>query len=197
MLFERVADGRMSVTTILTLGTRLPCPDADRLIEECSGRSRSEIEWLLAQRFPRPEMFEWGTSAAPTAQAMSGNEPAPGRLDPMISSVSRSIPVPSKQDAKFTPLAEERVALQVTISRETQRKLERAKELLGHEVGKGDAAAILDRALDALVTELEKRKRGKHTRHRAGRAPAVDSPRYVPATHQAPSTAPAPTRTPS
>ncbi|MCE9628331.1 MAG: HNH endonuclease [Candidatus Eisenbacteria bacterium] len=183
VLFDMVVDGRMSLTTIIALSAKLPTPDAAGLIEECAGKSRSEIEWILAKRFPKPEMFEWGTSSESGAQQAPDNSVngiAPGRLVPSESQESGSIAAPAKPDARLTPLSEDRVALQVTISRATQQKLERAKELLGYEVAAGDAAALLDRALDALIVELEKKKYGKHTKHRAESAPESADPHYIP-----------------
>jgi 5-methylcytosine-specific restriction endonuclease McrA len=68
-----------------------------------------------------------------------------------------------------TPLAPERFALQVTISKSTHDKLRHAQELLSHAVPSGDVADVLDRALDALIGQLEKRKCGATDRPRTGR----------------------------
>jgi hypothetical protein len=47
--------------------------------------------------------------------------------------------------------------LQLTMSAETREKLRRAEDLLGRAVAPGDLAAVLDRALDALLEKLERR----------------------------------------
>jgi 5-methylcytosine-specific restriction endonuclease McrA len=39
---------------------------------------------------------------------------------------------------------------------------------------------LLDRALDALIVELEKKKYGKHTKHRAATASENSDPHYIP-----------------
>ena len=166
VLFAMLADGRLSLSTVLVLGPHLTSGNAPELIAECAGKSRSEIEWLLARRCPRPEMFEWGTEAAPRTDD-SGNLPAPGRLVPSFSPESGGIPVPLAAP-NGTPLGDDRVALQVTVTRATQQKLQRAKELLGFNVPANDTAAVLDRALDALIVALEKKRFGRHTRHRVG-----------------------------
>jgi 5-methylcytosine-specific restriction endonuclease McrA len=59
---------------------------------------------------------------------------------------------------KVTRLAPERFALQVTIAKSTHDKLRHAQELLSHAVPSGDLAQVLDRALDALIGQLEKSK---------------------------------------
>ncbi len=58
----------------------------------------------------------------------------------------------------MTPLAPERYALQVTISQGTHDKLRYAQALLGHQIVSGDVAEVLDRALEALIHRLERRK---------------------------------------
>jgi 5-methylcytosine-specific restriction endonuclease McrA len=78
-----------------------------------------------------------------------------------------------------TPLAPQRFALQVTIGQETHDKLRRAKELLAHTVRSGDVAEVLDRALDALIEKLERRRFGATDRPRACRSAAKG--RHIPA----------------
>jgi hypothetical protein len=85
-----------------------------------------------------------------------------------------------------TPLAPEQYALQATISKSTHDKLRYAQELLGHQVSASDVAGVLDRALDALIHGLERRKfaattkpsRG-HRRSLEGRHIAADVRRAV------------------
>lgn len=60
-------------------------------------------------------------------------------------------------DARREP---ERYLIRVTIDRNTHNKLRYAQELLSHAVPSGDVAQVLDRALDALITRLERRKLG-------------------------------------
>jgi hypothetical protein len=76
-------------------------------------------------------------------------------------------------------LAPQRFALQVTIPESTRAKLRRAQELLGHSLPSGDVAQLLDRALDALIEKLEKRKFGATAKPRVCKGSA--NPRYVPA----------------
>jgi len=55
----------------------------------------------------------------------------------------------------------------VTISESTRDKLEQLKDLLAHKIPKGDLGVILDRALDALLTEVHKQKTGIGAKPRA------------------------------
>ena len=60
--------------------------------------------------------------------------------------------------AAVTPLSPDRYKLQLTISGDTLEKLRLAKDMLGHAIPSGDDAAILDRALTALLVDLAKKK---------------------------------------
>jgi len=55
---------------------------------------------------------------------------------------------------------ETRYLLRVALSKATETKLRRAQALLSHAVPTGDVAEVLDRALEQLIAELEKRKAG-------------------------------------
>ena len=86
------------------------------------------------------------------------------------------VPVP----AVVAPLAPERYKIQFTASRETHDKLRHAQELLRHVVPSGDVAVVVDRALSALITQLEKQKCAATSRPRDGRTAAPGS-RHIPA----------------
>jgi len=78
------------------------------------------------------------------------------------------------------PLSPGRFALQVTIGQATHDKLRYAQSLLGHSVPSGDVALVLDRALDALIDQLEKRKIAAARLPRRQPRP-THGPRHVPA----------------
>ncbi len=86
---------------------------------------------------------------------------------------------PPAPPARVAPIAPQRFAMQLTISRETHDKLRRAQELLGHTVPTQDLAQVLDRALDALITKLEKQRFAKTDSPRKRRSRANGD--YIPA----------------
>src|SRR5678815_3821012 len=55
---------------------------------------------------------------------------------------------------RVAPISAQAFSVQVTIDAATHDKLRRAQELLGG----GDVAQVLDRAFDALIIQLEKKK---------------------------------------
>ena len=104
-------------------------------------------------------------------------EPVPAVL---VTNQLVSRPVESSAPrAKLTPLAPERFAIQVTVARTTHDKLRYAQELLGHAVPNGDVAQVLDRALDALIAQLERRRFAATARPRTRLGTPRD--RHVPA----------------
>ncbi len=89
-------------------------------------------------------------------------------------------PVPQAAPrAKVVPLAPQRLALQVTIRPETHDKRRRDKELPAHAIPSGDVAEVLDRALDALIEKLERRRYAATDRPRTRRSAAKG--RQIPA----------------
>jgi hypothetical protein len=57
-----------------------------------------------------------------------------------------------------TPLSPDRYKLQLTIGGDTLEKLRLAKDMLSHAIPSGDDAAVLDRALTALLVHLARKK---------------------------------------
>jgi hypothetical protein len=58
------------------------------------------------------------------------------------------------------PLSETRFHLEMTVSADVREKLKRATEMMRHQNPSGDPAVVLEKALDALITKLEKQSRG-------------------------------------
>src|SRR5207248_10128005 len=137
-------------------------------IEEATGRRKTEIEVLLARRFgivgsatgtsitPIASEVQWTlpeqTGAAHASLDRESDEGAPEHLPDLQSATATASP--------------ERYRLQVTIAKSTREKMDYARGLLSHAVPNGDVAQVLDRAFDALITQLEKRKAGATTRPR-------------------------------
>ena len=164
-----VAEGCLHLTGVVRLAPHLTADNVEALVAEASGKSKSELDVLLARLAPKADLP--GRLDRVVGQQVLVPEPpgAEGVLEP---------PHPADGTARLAPLAPERFALQMTISEATQRKLLRAQALLRHQVPSGDLAEVLDRALDALLDKVEGRKFGKTRTPRPAR-PCTDG-RYVP-----------------
>ena len=166
-IYGLLADGRLHVSAVVMLAPHLAPANADELLAAAIHRSKAQIEQLLAERFPQPDL---PTLVAPLVSPL-GVAPGPVNFSPAkhagpesgVTSVPASPPAPS---SRVAPLAPERYAIQCTVPKSTYEKLQHARELLGHAVPSGDLAQLLDRALDALNEKLERRKFAKAERPR-------------------------------
>jgi 5-methylcytosine-specific restriction endonuclease McrA len=123
-------------------------PDPVAVLRWAAGRSRREVEVLIAKLSPQPD--------APTVLRKVPCTPEPTRPTTSPASQVASLPAPRREVP--APLAPERFKLQVTLGGEAVEKLQLAQDMLSHLHPTGDVAAVLDRALDALLEELARAK---------------------------------------
>src|SRR3989475_9097334 len=55
-IFDALAEGRLHLSAVLMLAPYLTPQNADELLAAATHKTRAEIEPLLAQRFPRPDL---------------------------------------------------------------------------------------------------------------------------------------------
>jgi hypothetical protein len=120
------------------------------------------------RKLPAPRAPE--NSVLPSAAERKGQNDAAGAL----------VPPPATRPTVVVPLAPEYYKVQFTVSRETHDKLRRAQDLLRHSIPEGDPAAVFDRALTLLLSDLERAKLAAAERPRRSRASAAGS-RHIPA----------------
>jgi len=167
-------EGRVHLSGLVLLAPHLTPENIDELLAAATHRRKSEIELLIARRFPQVETLrlDEGISALAPISRQAG-EPAPGQV------LTQSAPVPAPGQVeprpRVAPISAQRFSVQVTIDGATHDKLRRAQELLGG----GDVARVLDRALDALIVQLEKKKFARVHKPRTSR-PATGK-RTIPA----------------
>ena len=161
VLRAAVAEGRLHLSGVLLLAAHLTDENADELVAEASGKSKAEIEILLARRAPRPDVAQRLERVA--VQALLVAEPG----GEVVLEPAPSVP------PRVAPLSEERFALQLTMSAATREKLLRAQSLLRHQVPTGDLSEVLDRVLDGFLDQVERKRFGKARSPRAGRPSRV------------------------
>ncbi|PYQ44171.1 MAG: hypothetical protein DMF77_07850 [Acidobacteria bacterium] len=196
IVLDMLETGTLSPTTARLLAKRLTDENHEALLAEASGKSKRQVEELLARHFPESDVRASvrrvsGSGAGPVA-AQEPPAPAPAlaesqsRMDSGSPSRASSSPTASAPALSAAPrpvvrsLAPERYEIRFTASAETCEKLRLAQDLLGHAVPSGDLAQVFDRALDVLVQELVKRKFAVTERPRPNRGQSDDS-RNIPA----------------
>jgi 5-methylcytosine-specific restriction endonuclease McrA len=204
-IFEALADGRLSLTAVVLLARHLTQDNVGELLAAASHRTTREIEALLAERFPSPDLptrivelsppapmmniepaaisencSSNGSSLESATHSMTPNRPSAASVQELSGRLSaRKVDEPSAP-ARVTPLAPGRFGMQVTITQEARDLLRHAQELLGYDVRLDDVAQVIELALAELVRALEKRKFCATENPRRGSARPLEGSRYVP-----------------
>jgi hypothetical protein len=189
LVFDLLANGSVTLTTICLLAPHLTEENHRRLLAASTHQSKRQVEELIAALRPQPTVpsmvrkLPTSTAVPRSASAMESGEadPAnamsplsPGVAAPQVASVPRTVP------GVVRPLAPERYKVQLTITSETHDKLRKVQDLLRHVVPSGDPAVIFDRAVTLLLRDLERQKLASVDRPRTGTTPASHG-RHVPA----------------
>ena len=152
-----LAAGDVTLTTIRLLAPHLTTANHLELLAAAAGKGKRQVQELLAQRFPEPDV-PWGVRSL--TGPMGTFIPAPAPL--------------------MRPLSPDRYHVTFTATGELCAKLELAKDLLSHVLPNGDPGPIFARALDLLVEDLVRQKYAVTAQPRPARGTALDS-RHVPA----------------
>ena len=166
------------------LSPHLTPENHEAVLARASGRSRREIEALVAELAPRPDVpssvrkLPGVTPPAPTprSRATAGNEAdgdEPARIGAADQRLRPPLPPPTRRPIIETT-SPERYRVQFTIGKESHDKLRRLQALLRREIPDGDPGAIFDRALALLLEKVEKAKLGRGDEAAAVRYPSRD-----------------------
>ena len=159
VILDMLAEGSVNLTAVRLLAPHLTPSNHREVLDSARGKKKPTLSPrpdvpASVRRLPtsRPTSVALGVpahaSASPVPAPVSVPTPAPG---------SPAHPLPVGPVA-VTPLSPDRYKLQLTIGGDTLEKLRLAKDMLGHAIPSGDDAAILDRALTALLVDLAKKK---------------------------------------
>ena len=172
LILELLAAGSVTLTSVRLLGRHLTAENHQSVLAKARDRRRHEIEALVAELAPRPDLPSAvrklpSPTAAPPSAEPTPTPPAAGPGPEVTSAAAASTaiaPSPSAPPATPRPivqaLAPERYRVQFTIGQEAHEKLRRLQALLRREIPDGDPGAIVDRALTVLLEKVEKAKLG-------------------------------------
>jgi 5-methylcytosine-specific restriction endonuclease McrA len=189
VLLEMLADGRLHVSGIAVLVKCLTPENRDRLLSLAVHKMKRQIEKLVAELHPRPDVpsamrkLPQRPSAATPDEALG--ELVPGTvLDSPPALVSDPLPCPvSAPVVVVEPLSPARYRVQFTAGEELHDDLERLRALLRSEIPDGDLAAIVGKAVRELRQRLDARRfaQTRSPRNTLVRPSTAASSRYVPA----------------
>ncbi len=177
-IIDAIADGRLHVSAVVMLAPHLTSRNSAELLEASSGKTKSEISLLLAERFPRADVPE-SVRALATICATEGLASIPTLASTLSPAPGQVISPPAPPRPMVAPLSPGRYELRLTLDEETHSLLRMAQELLGHAIPSGNIALVLKRALAKLVEVEEKRVFAASSRTRVRRGKPKG--RYVPA----------------
>jgi hypothetical protein len=205
VILDLLADGSLNLSTARLLAPHLRPDNFETVVAQARGRSKREVEALLARLAPRPDVaasVRQLPARAQTAPVRATPDPtatvlhtglavesAPGaNLPPSAAPDSRSLvrseivaaPQRPTDRPALTPLAPERYRVQFTIGAATHEKLRRAQDLLRREIPDGDPGALFDRALTLLLEDVARKKLAAAGRPRHRHSPPTRT-RHIPA----------------
>ncbi len=159
MVLEMLADGRLHLTGLSLLASRLTPENHAKLLDSAAGKTKADIELLVAAWFPKPDVPDQ-IEKLPAGGSAAGAQPSLG-----LGGASRpNAGGASEPRPAVTPLSEERFCVKFTGSAELKAKLEHARNLMSHQ--SRALEVVVERALDALIRELENKRFGKTDRPR-------------------------------
>ncbi|MCC6668381.1 MAG: HNH endonuclease, partial [Polyangiaceae bacterium] len=151
-VLDELASGAIHLTGLFLLSGHLTEDNAEQVLAEARGKSKRQIEELIARWFPRPDVATTITTVAPV--------PAQTELSTMSGAGNPAPPPPPAPRARLEPLSPVRVRVEFTAQAAFRDKLEQAQALLSHKVPSGDLATLLELGLDLLIAEETKRRSG-------------------------------------
>jgi hypothetical protein len=142
-MLDELRAGRIHLTGLFVVSHYATAANAGELLAEARGKTRRELERVLAARFPKADVAE--------------------KIAPQVA--GGAVPVGSgdlfqSKSGRMEALSARSFAVQFTASVELHGKIERARELLSHSIPDGDLARVIERAMDALIAQEERRRMG-------------------------------------
>jgi hypothetical protein len=191
-IFRMLGEGTLSLTTVQLLARKLTAENQDELLSAAAGRSKRDVQELLARHFPQPDVPATIRKLPPprSTVALPGAEALPVVVAPALStplSPSSAAPLalalpataPNHRPA-MTPLAPDRYLMAFTADTEMREMFDLAQDMLRHAIPRGATEEVMRRALKALVEELARQKFSATDKPRKIGGSAADS-RHIPA----------------
>jgi 5-methylcytosine-specific restriction endonuclease McrA len=169
-IFEALASRQVHLAGLRVLVPHLTEENHEAVLAEAAGKSKREIEELaarLAPKAPVPDVVRKlpERAALPLAGAVKSPASPPVARRPIVA-----------------PLSADTFQIQFTGSRQVRDKLRQAQDLLRHRVRNPDLAAVIEKGLDALISNLleERFAAGRKPRRGQVLAPVFSTSRDIP-----------------
>jgi hypothetical protein len=203
-VLDLLADGSLNLSTLRLLAPHCRPANFEALVAEAQGRSKREVEALVARLAPRPDvppsvrklptrdqpaqplpasvpvMTAQREDAGAAEAAATSPDSTTGAVQSFAVTPTVTAPESGMRKPEVVPLSPQRYRVQFTVGQSTHEKLRRAQDLLRREIPDGDPGTIFDRALTLLLEETARKKLAATSKPRAGGVGA-GRPRHIPA----------------
>jgi hypothetical protein len=191
VILDLLASGATNLTNVRRLAGKLTPANHEAILARAAHKTREEIEVLLRELDPLPDLRSSVRKfATPAGTGSPANAPveAPSHVEIAVPPAERAgsadIPPPAPRPV-VRPSAPDRYHVKFTIGEDAHRRLRRVQTLLRREIPDGDPGVIFDRALAALLEKIEKAKLGATSTPRSGPSirSGTDKPGARPSRH--------------
>lgn len=184
IILEMIASGEIHMSSVTLLGPVMTDENYQNLLSESKGRSKREVELLVAKSMPKPDVpdsirkLPEKQSTLPGESYGSKESVYPQNTErdtvesvPLLHSVDKLISMPREI---LKPLSEERYQIKFTGSKELSDKIEKIKQLLSHKFPEGKLEDLVNEILDFYLEKNNPEKKKvvniksfatKHTRY--------------------------------
>jgi 5-methylcytosine-specific restriction endonuclease McrA len=181
VLLEMLREGRLHLSGAAMLAPVLTTENRHRLLARAVHRSKRQLEELVAELSPRPDVpssirrrpaknpTTEGERAPVLGENGAADELVPERVGPVRESISASAPASTTTlaaPAVVQILSPGRYKVQFTASADLREKFERLAALMRSEVPNGDVGALIERAVTEKLERLEARRFAKPAKPR-------------------------------
>jgi len=146
-ILAALRSGDVHLSGLRVLVPRLDAGNHHEILARARGKSKREIEELVAALAPKPPVQD-AMRKLPKPAAQLALEPG--------SAAARRV----EQPRAIAPLSEDTFRVRFTASRRLRDKLGQAQDLLRHRLPSGDLAAIVESAVDLLIEKVKKERFG-------------------------------------
>jgi hypothetical protein len=166
-IFEPLAGGDIHLTSLALLSKYLTEENHLVLLNRARGKTKRELLELLASIAPRPDVK---STIRKLPERVIGSESSAAQRSARCAAASAisSVRPPSSPRAAaagptacIEPLSPTAYRLQLNATPQLKEKLELARDLMSHSNPSGDLAVVVERALDLLLSKLNKQRFGQ------------------------------------
>jgi hypothetical protein len=177
VILDLIASGSITLTTVRLLGKHLTTENHQAVLTRACGRTRREIEALVAELAPQPDVLssvrKLPTPMVTSSPATRAAAPTASKEPALAIAPSPTVLPPTAQPI-VRASAPQRYRVQFTIGQDTHEKLRRVQALLRREIPDGDPAVIFDHAVTLLLEKVEKTKLAAAVKPRPFIRPGTD-----------------------